>query len=158
MTATSDLSSDRLKAWRARTVDMIESLREVVGQSTRIAWRSIPYATPAHGSITTLLASLRSSYKPVDETGKQPFAYGNRIAQLNNARSATLYLRDSVRSASNKKLWTPASHPTVGDIPLAEVTLGEEDKQNPSSLAPSITPHAFLFWDMVLAELRTAVA
>ena len=156
--SSSDLSAERVKNWRARTVDMISALRTAVGQA-RIAWRSLPLPpTATHGSVRALLASIRASFKSSDVSNERPFVYANRVAQLNSARRASLYLegRDSVRGTSGQ-LWTPSSHPVVGDVPLAELTVGQEPPPPNSVFTVGLVPDSMLFWDAVLAELRTAV-
>lgn len=159
LVTSQDLTEQRIKNWRARTVDMITSLQKTVGNA-RVAWRSLPLPAPdAHGSVRALLESLRASFKPTDDSNDRPFVYANRVAQLNNARTASLYLdgRDTVRG-TNGRLWSSQVHPQLGDIPLAEITLGQESPAPHTVFNVGLVPDAMLFWDAVLAELRMAVA
>lgn len=160
-----DLSAPRLKSWRARAVDMLESLRSATDQAP-IAWRSMAYTSAHHGSVETLLTSTRASFQgntevrfaTLTQAATHPYAYNNRIAQLNQAREATLYLAgdDAVRGSASNRLWTARNHPSIGDIPYAEVTTGQEAQPSHGLLMPSLDPHAFLYWEMVLAELANA--
>ncbi|WFD42289.1 hypothetical protein MPSI1_000931 [Malassezia psittaci] len=157
--SSQDLTSQRMKNWRSRTVDMLSSLRSKVGKA-RIAWRSIPYpAAGAHGSVRSLLSSIKASFKPTDESNERPFVYANRVSQLNSARAASLSLQgaDNVRGTLGQ-VWTPSSHPTIGDIPLAEMTFGQETSGPHSVFGTTLNPDAMLFWDAVLLELKIAVA
>lgn len=82
----------------------------------------------------------------------------NRIAQLNRARQATLHVsgRDLVRGDVSKVSWTPGRQPALRDMPWGEVTLGEA-RSGATLLSPGTVPHSFMYWSMVLAELRNAV-
>lgn len=156
---TSDLSATVLAWWRGRMVDMIENLRTYVG-SAPIVWRSAHYAQPRAEDSVEWLLDMSMQVRSTTPTGRlgHSFASMNRIAQLNRARQATLHVsgRDLVRGDVSKVSWTPGRQPALRDMPWGEVTLGEA-RSGATLLSPGTVPHSFMYWSMVLAELRNAV-
>lgn len=153
----SDLSSTRVLWWRSRMVDMIDALRAQVGPHARIAWRSahLPPAS-ASGTVEWFIQTLRLRPSGMSSQGHRLLS-PNRIVQLNNARDSMLPPRgqDSIPGQRSHVLWTKNQQPVLGNVPFGGVTLGEIAHQD-SPTNPGINPNAYLFWSMVLDELREA--
>ena len=152
---TGDLSDNRLQWWRSRSVDMIEELRQQLGPSVPLAWRSthVPM-TKVNDTVQWFFSSMHAkSSRAPDENGIQ-FAHPNRITQLNHARRATLTMSNqaSVRGWLSKNVWSASSMPLLRDIPFGEVTMGQSTTQD-TLLNPGIETYAYMFWSMVLQEL-----
>ncbi|WFD36370.1 hypothetical protein MCUN1_003249 [Malassezia cuniculi] len=149
------LDDQRIDTWRSRIVDMITALHSQVGDA-RIAWRSahIPAAN-VPGTTRWFMDSMRSKFDSGNVAEGNPILSPVRVAQLNAARRSMLPLaaKDVVRGKTSGIQWSATAQPVIGDIPFGEVTLGQDAGQTDVA-RPGVVPHAYLYWDMVFAQLR----
>ncbi|WFD29442.1 sla2 Src-like adaptor 2 [Malassezia sp. CBS 17886] len=155
------LSEARLSWWRSRMVDMVDALRTYVGTGTRIVWRSAHMpAVDVKASVEWLLTTVRAT--PQDATTPESghaFVTPNRVAQLNEARAATAQLQgtDRVHGAQTPAVWSAGNQPPLASMPFGELLVGHLENQE-SLVKLGVTPYAYVYWSMVLEELREAVS
>lgn len=154
VSVSTGIGDQRLTAWRSRMVDMIAALSTRVA-GARLAWRSAHVPTSdVRGTTRWFLDSMRLKFDKSGVTDGNPIMSPLRVLQLNAARRSMLPLKpyDTVSGKSTGLQWSSTKQPHIGDIPFGEVTLGQAGHTDVAR--PGVVPHAYLFWDMVFAQLR----
>ncbi|PWN50003.1 hypothetical protein IE53DRAFT_316589 [Violaceomyces palustris] len=148
--AISDLTEERLLWWRSRMVDMLSATRKA-WPASRIVWRDTHYPVASEASTVEWFLGQNDA----QSRKNHPLFHTSRIAQINNARQATLspHGDDVVKGKLSRSARMPKG---VASAPIGSMTLGQ-DHHSIDPLNPGLNPTGAIFSEMMLWQLRAAV-